>query len=182
MDFTINTERLIIRLPVKSDAKNILKFYTDNRTLFEKYEAAKPDNFFTLPVQEQIIALEQREMLLKKGIRFYVFLKDMPDTLIGTVSLFGMVHGIFKRANLGYKLDPKYHHMGYATEAVKAMLEECIPYFGLHRIEAYVREDNQKSIALLERISFEPEGIAKDYAFLCGKYHDLNRYALITSQ
>lgn len=180
MDFNINTQRLIIRLPSQTDAGKILEFYANNRYYFEHFEAIKPENFFTLNVQKKIISLEQREMLLKKGIRFYIFLKDEPETLIGTVALFGMVHGIFKRANLGYKLDPKYQHLGYATEAIDAMLKECIPFFNLHRIEAYIKVDNQKSINLIERLNFEYEGIAREYAFIEGKFCDMKRYVLLT--
>ena len=181
MNLIIHTPRLILRQATQKDCEAILDFYNQNKSFFDQYEATKPDNFYTLAMQENIINYEQKEMLLSRGIRYYIFLLDSPETLVGTVSLSNMVHGVFNRANLGYKISKSLMHNGYAIEAVSAFLNECIPYYKLHRIEAYILEENLPSINLINKLNFQPEGIAREYAIIDGKYRDMLRYSYIVT-
>lgn len=49
----------------------------------------------------------------------------------------------------------------------------------MHRIEAMVHPKNQPSIALLESVGFEREGIAREAARLSGSWQDMYRYSLL---
>ena len=65
----------------------------------------------------------------------------------------------YKRGEIYYNLLPKYWGQGYATEAVQALISWGFESLELHRIEAGVATENVKSIALLERVGMQREGL-----------------------
>jgi [ribosomal protein S5]-alanine N-acetyltransferase len=42
----------------------------------------------------------------------------------------------------------------------------------LHRVQANVRHENTRSLALLMRLGFEREGLAREYLFIDGAWRD----------
>lgn len=67
------------------------------------------------------------------------------------------------RAEIAYDLGTRFWKRGYATEAVRALMEWGKESFELHRIEAKVDPRNSASIALLEKLGFSEEGLLRDY-------------------
>jgi RimJ/RimL family protein N-acetyltransferase len=61
------------------------------------------------------------------------------------------------QAELGISLDPKYHRMGYASEAALAMLKYAFETLGKHRVYASIDPRNKASMALVERLGFRRE-------------------------
>ena len=112
-------------------------------------------------------------------IRFYVFLKENPTQLIGTVCLYH-VSNVYSHAELGYKFSSSYHHKGYASEAVEKLIDIAFMELHLHRITAHVQKENLPSIRLLTNLGFEQEGICRDYLYLHGAWRDHIQYSLLT--
>jgi [ribosomal protein S5]-alanine N-acetyltransferase len=77
-----------------------------------------------------------------------------------------------RRAEIGYDLSPVYQGYGYMTEAVEAMVQHGFSRLNLHRIEALVAVENTRSLALLQRLSFQQEGLLREYFWSNGKAHD----------
>ncbi|MBS1953156.1 MAG: GNAT family N-acetyltransferase [Cyanobacteria bacterium SZAS-4] len=61
-------------------------------------------------------------------------------------------------AEFGITLDPKHHSKGYATEAVKAVIELLFSKYEKHRVFASVDPRNAPSLALMERLGMRKEG------------------------
>ena len=58
-------------------------------------------------------------------------------------------------------------------EALQATLADAFsPRVGLHRVQANVRPENTRSLALLDRLGFEREGLAREYLFIDGAWRD----------
>lgn len=73
--------------------------------------------------------------------------------------------GILKRdslpfADLGYAFLPEYRGAGHAHEACTAMIGAARTRFGLDRLLAIVDPTNARSIRLLEKLGFVPDGVA----------------------
>ena len=126
-----------------------------------------------------MLEAEYQEITRTRMLRYYLFLKDKPDTIIGSVCASGIRYGAFDSCSIGYKMAKKYCGQGYGKEAVERLVEILFEEYHLHRIEAMVHPDNASSIALLEALQFEREGLSKDAAKLCGKWQDMYRYARI---
>ena len=67
MKFEYETDRLLLKLPEPSlaSARQALDFYNKNRSLFERYEAARPADFYTLHYQKSILEHEYNLALQK---------------------------------------------------------------------------------------------------------------------
>ena len=59
------------------------------------------------------------------------------------------------------------------SEALRAMLDWGFAHMQLHRVEAMVHPHNTASLALLERLGFNTEGILREAGFWNGQRHDL---------
>ena len=172
------TQRLILKIVGPDYAEDVLQFYLDDKLLFEKYVMDRSPNFYTQTHQQNILQAEYGLALKLQQIRFYVFLKENPSQLIGTVCLY-QVSNLYSHAELGYKFSSKFHHKGYASEAVEKLIDMAFMELNLHRITAHVQEENLPSIRLLENLGFEKEGICRDYLYLHGSWKDHIQYSLL---
>ena len=179
MNFEYETERLILRLPSTDFLRELLDFQIRNRTLFEKYEPALPDNFYTLHYQQSLLKCELKLALKQQTVRFYVFSKEEPRRIIGTVCLHNLMSSPYSCAEVGYKFDIAYQHRGYATEALSKVLVIGFEDLQLHRIFARVMPENTPSIRLLERLGFYSEGLERQSLLIQEKWTDHLRYARI---
>lgn len=178
MNLTYETDRLLLQILNENYSMQVLTFLSRNRSYFDSYELAKENTFYTEEFQKKLLHEEFNQAIKGNRLRFYIFRKDAPQRIIGTVS-FGNLHHSFHSCQIGYKLDPLYQHQGYATEALSAAIDIAAAELKLHRITAYVLPSNQPSISLLERLGFELEGTARDYAIIDGQWHDHLQYAWI---
>ena len=171
------TNRLILKVLGPDYATDVLHFYERDKTLFERYEADRCDNFYTEGHQRTLLGLEYSLCLKLELIRFYVFLKEDPDTIIGTISLYEIARD-FSKAEIGYKFSSAFHHQGYATEAVEKVLDIAFLELRLHRIVAHVHESNSPSLRLLTGLGFQHEGISRHHMLMKGKWVDNLQYSL----
>ena len=172
------TQRLILKVLGPDYSNDVLLFYLKDQKLFEQYEADRSPYFYTENHQRTILQLEYGLTLKLSQVRFYVFLKDAPDTIIGTVCLYDISNS-YSRAEIGYKFSSAFHHKGYATEAVEKLIDIAFSELNLHRICAHVHESNTASIRLLSGLGFMKEGICRDYLCLNGIWTNHLQYSLI---
>lgn len=91
--------------------------------------------------------------------------------IIGTCSLAG--HDVNnRRADIGFALGRPHWGQGFATEAVRLLLDYGFRQFHLHRIEADVDPRNERSIGLLERHGFQREGYLRERWIVDGQLQD----------
>lgn len=84
-------------------------------------------------------------------------LKGKPDTIIGDLCFKGLSGD--GMVEIGYGVYPAYERQGYATEAVRAMIDWVIKRDGVKSVEAEADEDNAASLRILEKCGFVPNGI-----------------------
>ena len=142
MNLIYETDRLILKVLRPEAAKKVLCFYLDNKELFEKYEASRPDNFYTVKYQKSVLLCEYNLTVQLSAVRFYVFLKDDPDRIIGTICFRDITRSIYDSCEVGYKFDERFWHHGYATEALIEGIDIMFGDLGLHRITACVMPGN----------------------------------------
>lgn len=181
MLFEYTTDRLILKVLSEDYASLVLDFYNRDRELFEFYETTRPPKFYTPIYQQTILRFEQKQVLNLKLARFYVFLKEHPSQIIGTVCFHDIERNYYKSCEIGYKFSSEFHHKGYAGEAIRKCIEIAFTDLHLHRITAMVCRGNLPSMVLLERLGFTREGIARDYLQLHGVLCDHIQYSLLST-
>lgn len=89
-------------------------------------------------------------------------------------------------AVIGYDLSPESWGNGYATEAVRAMIQAGftgkLPCGPLHRIQADTVPGNHASEALLHRLGFKEEGLRRESGYWKNAFHDLKCFGLLQSE
>ena len=173
------SERLILRTSYAITAKQLLKYYSDNRAFFEQHEPHQGEYYYTLDYQERALAQEKANMDRMTSAYYYYFLKEDPEKMIGSMSFCRIRKEPYASTIFGYNLDENLQGHGYCTEACAACMEHLLSYAHIHRIEARVLTDNEKSVHVLERLGFFHEGFEKASILIGGKFRDHLRYAYI---
>jgi [ribosomal protein S5]-alanine N-acetyltransferase len=179
MSEVYETNRLLLRVLSKEDTDRVLSFCLDNRESFEPWEPIKDFNFYTPPYQKASLTAEKNLMTDGKLLRYWIFRKESPDEIIGSICFQNILHEPYRSCLLGYKLSHRYRHQGYATEALNKCIKLAFEEHLLHRIEAYIMESNEPSLQLIKRLGFYYEGLAFSYARINGIWSDHRRYVLI---
>lgn len=71
------------------------------------------------------------------------------------------------RVSIGYTFHPRYHHHGFAREAVGAMVHYLMTYYEKIEVVAYVMEGNVSSMRLLISLGFELIDYDEKYGDYC---------------
>lgn len=181
MNFEYETQRLILRVikPSPVYTGQVLRFFSYNRDYFEPYEPVRPHNFYTSAYQQSLLTCEYNLAVRMQTIRFWVWEKNTPDQIAGTVCFHNITRSAYDRCEAGYKFDRHFWHKGYAREALGFGIQLMFDELELHRIEAYVMKQNIPSIRLLDALGFSCEGTCRQFAKINGSWEDHDRYALL---
>lgn len=181
MLFAYETNRLHLEILRQDRAEQVLDFYLRDKALFERYETDRAENFYTKKYQKQVLAFEYNMALQGSLFRFYVYEKNNPGQIVGTICFHHIERGCFSSCEVGYKFSSAVHHRGYATEALGLVLQLIFGEMGLHRVTALVQPDNEPSIRLLERMGFSCEGVCRGYLWAYGQWRDLARFSRLAT-
>lgn len=152
----IHTQRLIIRQLNSQDAYPIYAY----RRLEEvkKYQSW---DYYTLEQAQNLISKVQ-----KQNFNFTFGSTNLAveynQILIGDVYL--MVDYMNPSCMIiGYTFNPKFWHLGFASEAVEAVIQELFTRYQKTQVTAYVKEGNVASMRLLNRLNFRLDSYNENY-------------------
>tara|TARA_R110002126_G_scaffold39248_1_gene116639 strand:+ start:723 stop:1274 length:552 start_codon:yes stop_codon:yes gene_type:complete len=176
-DTEIETERIRLRLIDISDLDSIHTLHSLPET--DKYNALGIPNSTeeTKAIIEPWIKENQSEKI--KTYTFAIVNKSNGKFM----GLFGFKvgHQKYKRAEVWYKIHSDYWKKGYATEALKAILDFGFDTLNLHRIEAGCAVENIGSIKVLEKSGMVREGRLRQILPLKSGWSDNFQYAILES-
>ena len=181
MSFSLTTKRLQLHVENESIADKVLEFYVENSLYFDTVEPTRPENFYTLTYQEAALKYEHSETIKGHTIRYFVYKKNNPDVIIGSVNFSKIQGAPFSCATIGYKFHHDYWGYGYATESCQAAINMLFNNYRIHRIEGRVAPDNIPSIHVLERLGFTYEGLEYKSVEVNGVFTDHLRYSLLNN-
>ena len=182
MTIELETERLILKTLDSSYSKEVLKYYSANKDFFETKMPSYETGYFTEEYQSEILEKSGKDTEPGNSVKFFIFLKNDKNRIIGDISVSNIVKGAFLSCHLGYKLDEKENGKGYALEALKKIIDYSFNELGLHRIEANIMPANTRSIKLAARLGFFNEGLSKNYLRINGKWEDHLHYVLLNKK
>lgn len=174
----LKAQNIYIRLFTLNDANDLLQLEKDNQEFFQTYSMKRPPDFYTIDFQKDLIQQKIEKAQNDSDYNFGIFTLDN-DELIGTIGLFRILRGSLQNAIVGYSLSKNHNGKGYATEALKLVVDYAFTTLKLHRIEAGAMPHNIGSIRVLEKAGFEKEGISKSNVKINGKWEDHQVLAII---
>jgi ribosomal-protein-alanine N-acetyltransferase len=98
--------------------------------------------------------------------------------LAGQLTVSGIVGGSASWGQIGYWLDERWAGRGIMPTAVALATDYCFQVMRLHRIEIAIRPENAKSLRVVEKLQFRPEGMRPRYLHIDGDWRDHLVFAL----
>jgi [ribosomal protein S5]-alanine N-acetyltransferase len=169
----ITTERLLLKSSRGVSAAAVADFYHRNAGHFARWDPPAPPGFFTPRLQAD--RLKQANDAFAAGVGYRYWLTAPSDTkaVIGSVHFSNVVRGAFHSCTLGYAIDAAFEGRGLMCEALAAGIAEMFcQRVRLHRVQAGVRPENTRSLALMQRLAFEAIGLARHYLMIDGDWRD----------
>lgn len=172
MKSILHSERLILKLLDENDAELVLAYLLRNKEFLRPWEPERSEEFYTLEAQKRLLANETGQYRSGELHKLWIFRREQPEMVIGSVTLSNIVHGVFQSCHLGYRLDAGEVNRGYMTEAVRLMIDYAFKGLGLHRIEANIMPRNEASLHVVRKLGFYEEGKALKYLKINGSWED----------
>ena len=149
-------------------------FFVRNRAHFARWDPPAPPDFYTTAFWERSVARSVEDFVADRAVRFDLFDGTVTDSrrIIGRMGFSQIFRGPFQSCILGYQIDAAYEGQGLMSEALRAAVDYMFDVKGLHRIQANHLPENARSAALLARVGFVREGLAKDYLFIADRWRD----------
>ena len=101
-----------------------------------------------------------------------------PPQLVGQLTVSGIVGGSAAWGQVGYWVDQRVAGRGIVPTAVALAVDYCFDVLRLHRIEIAIRPENTKSLRVVTKLGFRPEGLRPRYLHIDGDWRDHLVFAL----
>ncbi|MFL8936831.1 GNAT family N-acetyltransferase [Rossellomorea oryzaecorticis] len=156
---SIETERLIIRMPMPGDGKEV------NGAIKASYAELKPWLGFAqiLPEVDETEANTREahaKFITRKALRYLIFCKET-HRFIGSTG-FHNIDWDVPKFEIGYWIDARMSGKGYMREAVGRLTELALNELGGRRVEIRCESGNIRSRKIPEHLGYELEGILKN--------------------
>lgn len=173
----VRTARLVLRSFRAEDLDPLLAFHSDAESV--RYVPFPPRDRETLA---GVLVRKMTSTTLSSvddRIELAVALQD--GTLIGDV-LLALRSVENETLEVGYIFSPRHGGHGYATEAVRALLDLAFGELGARRVIARVDDRNTASRALLERLGVRQEGHLVENEWFKGELTSEVDYAVLARE
>jgi RimJ/RimL family protein N-acetyltransferase len=174
MNLRFQTKRLLLRPFQDSDLELFLAYRNDPEVA--RYQG------WSVPYPRQAaldFIAEMKTAQIQPGnwLQLALELQANGET-IGDVAIHQMKSDP-RQAYLGYSLARAYWGQGYASEAIRAVLDLLFAELNLHRVVAECDVENEASWRLLERLGFRREAHLHENIFFKGAYGSEYHYAML---
>ena len=173
------TNRLILKVLNDSNSYIVTEYINRNIDFFSDFEPLRNKEFYTEDFQKIQLKSDLKFIQDRLMLKLWIFKKEDLNKIIGEITFYNIVPFAFLSCHVGYKLDKDETNKGYMTEALKKGIEIMFNEYGMHRIEAYILEENKSSLNLCKRLNFINEGVAHKFLEVNGEWKDHIRMALI---
>jgi ribosomal-protein-alanine N-acetyltransferase len=168
----ITSDRLLLRIAIHEDIPQILKYFNENKSYLTPFYPQWAEHFFTEEYWQYQLENTFLEFIHDQSLKLFIFPKNNPHKIIGTINFSNFVRGVAHFCYVGYSLAEKAQGKGYMTEGLKAAIEYVFEDLNFHRVMANYMPHNQRSGNVLKRLGFVVEGYARDYLLINGQWQD----------
>ena len=140
-----------LELLSEENSLDVYSFEKENREYFERNLPPRPANYFDLEGFKEIT----RELLREQENHdvYMHLIRDAQGVMVGRINL-SVLENNRKTAELGYRIGENVSNLGYASEAVKLVLEKSFTTYGFNRIIAGTATGNLASQRVLLKNGF----------------------------
>ena len=140
-----------LELLSEENSLDVYSFEKENREYFERNLPPRPANYFNLEGFKEIM----KELLAEQTNRdvYMHLIRDSQGVMVGRINL-SVLENNRKTAELGYRIGENVSNLGYASEAVKLVLDKAFNTYALNKIIAGTATGNLASQRVLIKNGF----------------------------
>jgi len=176
--YIVRGEGITLRQPAMLDYPAWAELRARSRDHLAPWEPQWSRDELARSAYRRRLRLYQREQRDDLTYAFFLF-RDGDDVLLGGLTFSNVRRGVTQAATLGYWIGLPFTGKGFMQRAVRSIVPFAFDELRLHRLEAACLPHNAPSIAVLERNGFQPEGIARRYLKIDGRWQDHALYSLL---
>ena len=178
--FTLITPRLLLRDFVVADWPSVHQYVSDPRVV----------HYLPFPPQTEEGTRHYVARMIgyaneQPRTRYYLAIVRQHDhDLIGGINLAlsGGELGEAQQGSFSYQLRQDTWSLGYATEAMQAILRFGFLNLGLHRISDFCDPANHASMRVMEKLGMRREGHLRQNYYTKGRWWDSVTYAILAEE
>lgn len=172
----LETERLVLREIVHTDAKDLYRIFSDRETM--QYWSCRP--FTSVDQASKLIDSMAKQAQAGSAIHWGITLRG-DGRLIGKCG-YNEWRKAHRRGDVSYIIAREYWGKGMVGEALSAVINYGFDHMNLHSIEAGVTPGNDGSTRMLERLGFHLEGHLRESFLVEDAFVDSLIYSLLRKE
>lgn len=177
---TIETERLLLRVPVLDDAPKLAEAVIESLPELSQWLPWATSEYSEGDAR-MFISQVAREQVRHTGISYMLHRKG-DDLMMGSVGLHDIVWEV-PRFEVGYWLRSSATNSGYMTEAAGGLIAMVFERLGAERVEIRCDARNLRSAGVAERLGFQLEGTLRhNMVATDGTLRDSRVYGMIRGE
>lgn len=167
-------ERVFLRCPVPGDREEFCALRRRSARRLRPWEPMPPrgrsgaGHFF-----ERLLSYRRSATHRK----LLICLRDT-GAIVGMCSLNEIVRGAMQGCFAGWWIGDPHEGKGYMREALTLLLAHAFLDLKLHRVEANIRPENDRSKRTAKAVGFRREGYSPKYLQIAGQWCDHERWAV----
>lgn len=172
----LTAEQVTLREFRDADADGIFSIVGDDRvTRWLSFDSRSREE-----AQRMLSGVIERAQLAERTEYYLAVTQSTsPNRLVGFARL--ALSGV-RAGKLGYAIHADHWGCGYATDAVRALINFGFDQLGLHRLSAAIGPENHASIAVVQKLGFTHEGCIRDHVWTNGAWRDSDLYSLLAHE
>ncbi|MGL5718705.1 MAG: GNAT family N-acetyltransferase [Paraclostridium sp.] len=169
-----NNQDVVLRLPLESDASDIIEFYNI---------VACETTYLSFGKDEYKVSVESQENMIKSANESdnnTMILATIDNKIVGIGTISSNQKKKGKHVGiLGIVITKEHCDLGLGKIMMDYLIDWCKSNGITTKISLSVRKDNERGIALYKKCGFEIEGILKNETYIDGEFFDIVAMGLI---
>jgi [ribosomal protein S5]-alanine N-acetyltransferase len=174
-------EKVKLRPIEEDDVKEVFRWQNDPESSGD-YENPRPVSWLEFQEWKKQQA-EDRASGKDKSGSFIIETRGDRKISVGMISYRYPARFAESSIEIGYEIaKPAERKKGYASEAVKLMVDYLYLTKNVNRIQAHAITENMGSVKALEKNGFQREGVIREFHFSRGKFRDYYSFSILRKE
>lgn len=175
MEFSIETNRMVLRPIAIEDCETVFNYRSDKET--NLYQSWIPNSIDEV---KSFISKNPNQINIRDTWFQLVIIQKQDNQVIGDIGLHFLEDN--HQAEIGITLSKQSQNQGYAIEALGTVVSYLFTDLKKHRIIASIDPKNTASMRLMHRLGFRKEAHFRESFFHNGKWADDVIFAMLRSE
>lgn len=174
---TLESDRLILRQFEYSDNEDMLINWVGD----PKIQSLISEPVYTTKEEVKELLDKWISSYPKQDYYRWAVIEKSSNICIGMIAIF-LVDNKNYFCEIEYALGGKFHRKGYATEAVRLVLDFAFNQVNFHKVQVCHKEGNIASQGVIRKSNFTYEGTLRDYFYMDGKFVSRLYYSMLKEE